>query len=170
MFDHGTVCFRAGRTSGEIIAAGAVQTQDGERCLPLPRYSASTCASNLCGNARSIAYFLCSVFLPKQDAAFRAVEREDIFNARNLRLSGIKYRPPSDRLEAREAYTRYGQWRTANGPAARRRRLRGLQYPFSIARMDSPISDMFSCAGCKAFLAGAAKGPGRARPCNADCA
>lgn len=113
MFDHGTGCFRAGRTSGEIIAAGAVQTQDGERCLPLPRYSASICASNLCGNARSIAYFLYSVFLPKQDAAFRAVERKDIFNARNCALSGIKYRPPSDRLEAREAYTRHGQWRTA---------------------------------------------------------
>lgn len=93
MFDHGTVCFRAGRTSGEIIAAGAVQTQDGERCLPLPRYSASTCASNLCGNARSIAYFLCSVFLPKQDAAFRAVEREDIFNAHNLRPFGHQISP-----------------------------------------------------------------------------
>lgn len=93
MFDHGTVCFRAGRTSGEIIAAGAVQTQDGERCLPLPRYSASTCASNLCGNARSIAYFLYSVFLPKQDAAFRAVEREDIFNAHNLRPFGHQISP-----------------------------------------------------------------------------
>ena len=59
MFDHGTVCFRAGRTSGEIIAAGAVQTQDGERCLPLPRYSASTCASNLCGTKHSLFSVFC---------------------------------------------------------------------------------------------------------------
>ena len=56
------------------------------RAIP-PPLAPAICA------VRSIAYFLCSVFLPKQDAAFRAVEREDIFNAHNLRPFGHQISP-----------------------------------------------------------------------------